>query len=808
MRTLAVGAVLAGVLVVAGSRSTDPLHSVPDEATLAVAARTPVTPAPSQDVAPATLNEVVQRYCVVCHNDQLMTGNVSFQALDVERAAENPSVAERMIRKLRAGMMPPPGMPRPGGDTLQVLVETLEARVDAAARSAPNLGERRFTRLTREEYERVVKDLLDLDVDAARWLPTDVKVGVFDNTAAAQTLSTTLLDSFLRAASEVSRMAVGDPSAVSVSTKYKNRVEVSQHPWDHVEGTPFGTRGGMVVEHVFPADGKYVFQIETALGGGNQTSMEDVVVTVDGEQVALVMMENNAGNAIPAVRTEPIEVTAGQHQVAAAFVNLIEGPYEDRFQPTAWSWAGTQGNDYGITGLTHLTELIITGPEAVEGISDTPARQRIFTCHPASGAQEQRACAESITRNLAGKAYRRAVSDTDVSDLMALYDATAPDEGFEIGVRTVLQGILASPEFVFRFERQPENVQPGQAYRLSDVDLATRLAFFLWASTPDDELTQAAQAGRLSNPQVLEQQVQRMLADPRSEAMGTRFLNQWLRLNDVGKVWPEASMFPDFSTQLAQAMVDESEMLFLHLIKEDKSVLELFSANYTFLNERLADHYEIEGVAGDEMRLVQYPNDNRRGIFGHGSIAQLTSMSDRTSPVQRGKWVMEVLMGTPPPPPPPNVPAFEASPPAAAGRRLTTRERMERHRQSQVCNSCHRFIDPIGLALDNFDAVGKWRIRENMAPLDTRGMFYDGTEISTPGQLSDVLLKRPVPLVRNFTNRLLSYAIGRPTEYYDQPSVRAITQAAEANGYKVNDLILGVVKSDLFQMRQAQTTAN
>jgi hypothetical protein len=712
-----------------------------------------------------------------------------------------------MIRKLRAGMMPPPGAPRPSADTLEALVTTLETRVDEAARNAPNLGERRFTRLTRAEYQRVVKDLLDLDVDAGRWLPPDVLVGTFDNTAAAQALSTTLLDSFLRAASEVSRMAVGDPSAVSVSAKYKNPVEVSQHAWDHIEGTPFGTRGGLVVKHVFPADGKYVFQIETALGGGNQTSMEDVVVTVDGEQVALVMMENNAGNTVPTVRTEPIEVSAGQHEIAAAFVNLIEGPYEDRFQPTAWSWAGTQGNDYGITGLTHLTELIVTGPQAVEGVSESSSRSKVFSCHPTAPAQ-QRACAESITRDLVARAYRRTATADDVADLMTLYDATAPEEGFEIGVRTVLQGILASPEFVFRFEREPENAQPGQAYRLNDVDLATRLSFFLWATAPDEQLMELAQAGRLSDERVLEQQVQRMLRDPRAEALGTRFLHQWLRLQDVGKVWPEASLFPDFSTQLADAMVKESEMLFMHLIKEDKSLLELFSANYSFMNERLAEHYEIEGVAGDQMRLVQYPNANRRGIFGHGSIAQLTSMSDRTSPVQRGKWVMEVLMGTPPPPPPPNVPAFEASPPAAAGRRLTTRERMERHRQSQVCNSCHRFIDPIGLALDNFDATGKWRIRENMAPLDTRGMFYDGTEISTPGQLSDVLLKRPVPLVRNFTNRLLAYAIGRPTEYFDQPAVREITRAAEADNYKVSTLIVGVVKSDLFQMRQAQTTAN
>jgi hypothetical protein len=778
---------------------------------------------PAHDLPAATLTEVVRQYCVVCHNDQMMTGNVSFQTLDVERAAEFAPVAERMIRKLRAGMMPPPGAPRPSPDTLLALVETLERKVDEAAKLSPNLGERRFTRITTAEYERIVKDLLDLEVDATRWLPTDVKVGVFDNTAAGQALSTTVLESFLRAAGEVSRMAIGDPEAVAYSTKYVNPVEVSQHPWDHVEGTPFGTRGGIVVTHTFPVDGEYVFQVEKALGVGNQASMEDIDISIDGQNVALIMLPHGGssgrqgggfgggdgeGRGGGGIRTEPIFVTAGQHQVSAAWVNLIEGPYEDRFQPTAWSWAGTQGNDYGITGLAHLTELIVTGPVKSSGISDTPSRQRVFTCRPASSPQE-RSCAESIIKNLASKAYRRPATAEETADLLALYDATAADEGFEVGVRTTLQAILASPQFIFRFELQPAEVEPGQSYKLSGVDLATRLSFFLWAAAPDQELLQLGQSGRLLDRRVLEQQVQRLLKDPRSESLGTRFLHQWLRLEDVGKVWPEPTLFPDFSTQLRDAMVQESEMLFEHLVREDRSVLELFSADYSFLNERLAKHYGIDGIAGDEMRLVKYPAGSpRRGIFAHGSVLQLTSMSDRTSPVQRGKWVMEVLMGTPPPPPPPNVPAFEASPPAAEGRRLTTRERMERHRTAPVCNSCHRFIDPIGLSLDNFDAVGKWRIRENMQALDTRGQFYDGTPVSTPTELSAVLLKRPVPLVRNFTNRLLSYAIGRPTEHYDQPTIRAITQAAEKDGYKISSLIMGVVMSDPFLMRQAQTTTS
>jgi hypothetical protein len=440
-------------------------------------------------------------------------------------------------------------------------------------------------------------------------------------------------------------------------------------------------------------------------------------------------------------------------------------------------------------------------------VSETDSRRKIFTCHPTAAAEE-RPCAESILAKLATQAYRRPATEKNMADLINFYDEASAKGGFETGVRMGVQAILISPEFLFRLERMPDGVRPGHVYRMSDVDLATRLSFFLWASAPDEELLEVAAGGGLSDPTILEQQVERMLADPRSETLATSFAHQWLRLQDVGKVWPERFLYPDFSQQLAEAMVRETELLFQYLVQEDRSLLEFFDADYTFLNERLAGHYQIDGVSGDEFRRVQYPNDRRRGILGHGSVLLLTSMSIRTSPVLRGKWVMEVLMGAPPPPPPPNIPAFEASPDAGGGRRLTTRERMEVHSAAPVCNSCHRFMDPIGLALDNFDVVGQWRIRENMAALDTRGVFYDGSPITMPSELTQVLLKRPIPLVRNFTEQLLSYAIGRPVEYFDQPTIRAIARAAEANDYKTSSLIMGIVKSDVFQMKQTQPTAN
>jgi hypothetical protein len=451
---------------------------------------------------------------------------------------------------------------------------------------------------------------------------------------------------------------------------------------------------------------------------------------------------------------------------------------------------------------------MITGPSFAAGVSETVSRQKIFTCYPDSaGEQEERACAEEVLSRLAREAYRRPVSSEDLAGPMSFYDTGAAAEGFEVGVRTGIQAILASPSFIFRLEREPSGLRPGENYRLSDLDLATRLSFFLWATGPDEELLATAAEGRLTEPGVLEQQVDRMLEDERASALATRFAYQWLRLQDAEKNHPEPFLYPDFTGQLGIDMVTETELLFEHLVQEDRSLLELFTADYTFVNDRLARHYGIPNVSGSEFRRVQYPANTRRGVLSHGSVLLLTSMSARTSPVLRGKWVMEVLMGTPPPPPPPNVPAFEDTEASLDGRPLTTRERMERHRANPTCNSCHRFMDPIGLALDSYDVTGRFRVRENGMPLDTRGTFYDGTDVASPSELIEVLMKRPIPLVRNFTANLLSYAMGRRAEYYDQPAIRAIQREAEANDYRMSSFIQGVVLSDPFQMMRTQAVA-
>ena len=787
-----------------------------------------IGPAPgrieSAGIESPVLNAVVQRDCARCHNERLLRGNLTLEDFDVAAASEQAPTAEKMIRKLRAGMMPPPGQRRPAGDTLQALVETLEEVVDDAAARDPDPGARRFQRLNRPEYERVIRDLLALEIDAGRWLPADTYLGAFDNMSDAQGLSTTLLEAYLRAATEVSRLAVGNPAALSRSVKYTNPIEVSQHAWDHIEGTPYGTRGGMVVTHDFPADGEYAFTVGTLFGRG--TRDQDVDLSIDGEGVALLALEHNGRSSVP-IRTPPIFVRAGQRQVAAAFVRTIEGPYDDRLQTPGWSFVGGEDSqawaNYGITALPHLSELTITGPHEALGVSETPSRRALFHCHPeraapggsaaspaeagtaapepaATGSREARECAREIVTRLATRAYRRPVTDEDLAGPMSFYDDAADEGGFEVGVRMALQAILSSPSFIFRLERVPSEADPGESYRLSDIDLASRLSFFLWATVPDAELLDAARAGRLSEPAVLEAQVRRMLADPRAGALATRFASQWLRLQDTEDNQPEPYLYPDFTGQLREDMVRETRLLFDHLVRDDRSLLDLFTADYTFLNDRLARHYGIPGVSGGHFRRMDYPDESRRGVLGHGSVLMLTSMSARTSPVLRGKWVMEVLMGTPPPPPPPNIPEFEATEAAADGRLLTTRERLALHTSNPTCNACHRFMDPIGLALDGYDVTGRVRVRENGAPLDTRGTYYDGTEISTPAHLVDVLMKRPLPLVRNFASHLLAYAVGRRMEYYDGPAIREIARGAEADGYRMSAFILGVVQSDAFGM--------
>ena len=485
-------------------------------------------------------------------------------------------------------------------------------------------------------------------------------------------------------------------------------------------------------------------------------------------------------------------------------VGRVEGVEDDLITPIDHTLADTQiGLGYGVTTLPHLQRLSIVGPFEVTGVSDTPSRRKIFTCRPTS-SPEARPCAESIIARLAAQAYRRPLQAGDVDGLMAFFDRGAAESGFEGGIRTALQAVLASPHFVFRLEETPEGVAPGGIYRISAIDLASRLSFFIWGGPPDRELIALAEGGGLSDSAGLDREARRMLADPRAEALSTRFASQWLRLQDLEKVHPDALTYPYFDQRLSEAMHRETELLFSHLVREDRSVLELLTADYTFVNERLARHYGIPNVTGPRFQRVAYPDDSRRGVLGHGSVLALTSHADRTSPVLRGKWVMEVLLGTPPPPPPPGVPDLEATEEAREGRMLTTRERMELHRSNEVCRSCHQFMDPIGLALDNFDVTGKWRIKENGMPLDTRGELYDGTPITNPTELRVALLQRPEALIRNFTTNLLAYGLGRRVEYYDMPTVRAIAHAAEAQGNRMSAFVLGVVNSQAFSMAKAE----
>ena len=752
------------------------------------------------DVSP---NDVIQDTCVRCHNERRLSGNLSLVGFDVDKADQNAEIAERMIRKLRAGMMPPVGARRPGGDTLQTVVEELERVVDAAASRNPNPGGRTFQRLNRAEYEQAIRDLLLLKVDASEWLQNDQMSANFDNIADVQSLSATLLESYLNAASEISRWALGNRSAPAVDQVYKLPEYISQHPWDHVEGAPYGTRGGVVIDHVFPADAEYVFAM--TFNGGRNARLEDVDISIDGERVALLHYTRSGagadGRGGSGIRTEPIMLRAGQHKVSAAFIRRGDGPYEDLLRPHEWSLAGGGSGGNGITSLPHLRDLIVSGPYNTTGISETTARAKIFSCRPTVPSEEL-ACAREIVSRLGSEAYRRPLSGNDISGLMNFYSAGSARGGFEGGVRRALEAILASPHFVFRFEREPENKDPGEIYRLSDVDLASRLSFFLWGMPPDAELLEIAAGGKLSDKEI-ERQSQRMLADPRSEALGTRFAGLWLRLQDLYKVRPDPNFYPNFDENLADAMRRETELFFYNLVREDKSFLELFSADYTFVNERLARHYGIPGVSGNHFRQVDYLEDQRRGLLGQGSVLVLTSMANRTSPVLRGKWVMEVLLGTPPPPPPPGVPDLDETGTVSNGKFLTTRERMELHRENPACSSCHSLMDPIGLALDNYDVTGRWRLRENGNPIDTRGDFYDGTPVSDPVELIDALLKRPIPLVRNFTENLMAFALGRRVEHYDQPTVREISKNAEKDGYRLSSFIMGIIQSDAFQMKRA-----
>ena len=769
------------------------------------------TPAVAHTMTADAQNALVKQYCVTCHNDRAKAGTLTLAAFDAAQAAENGVVSEKMIRKLRAGMMPPAGARRPADTVLADLAKALEERVDRAAALSPNPGWRPFQRLNRAEYSRSVRDLLDIDVDVTMFLPPDTVSHGFDNVADSQGFSPTLLEGYLRAASKISTLAVGDRTAGAAEATFKVPRTMSQ--LGHLEGAPLGTRGGIVVNHVFPADGEYVFRvmlhsIPTGQLYGSVVRGEQIEFSVNGERKALLdinprMSEADANGMN--IKTPPIFVKAGPQRIAAAFVERFVAPVDDLVAPIPYTLADSQiGSALGVTTLPHVRDFAITGPLKVTGISDTPSRRRIFTCRPLSAAEEM-TCASSIVKRIASQAYRHPADADDVAGLMKFYEQGRKEGGnFESGLRMALQAILASPQFIFRFEEAPAGSKPGQNYRIADFDLASRLSYFLWASVPDKELLETAARGTLHTPLVFEKQVRRMLADPKSEALATRFASQWFRLQDLEQIKPDALAYPAYDHLLSEAMRRETELFFNALIKEDRPLTDLLTADFTFVNERLAEHYRIPNVAGSNFRRVQLTDPNRRGILGQGSVLMLTSVADRTSPVLRGKWVMEVLLGSPPPPPPPNVPTFDESNASDGGRLLSVRERMEQHRKNPTCNSCHRVIDPLGLALENFDVTGQWRIRDNGNPVDPSGDLYDGTKMDGPVGLRSALLKHANVITLSFTENLMTYALGRRVEFYDMPAIRAIIRDAAKSGNKMSAFILGVAKSNAFQMSRAE----
>ena len=789
--------------------SAAPQSAAPAQPKPAMAvAHTPATPPAEAQTA------LVKQYCAGCHSDKGKAGQLSLASFDVAQVADHADVGEKMIRKLRAGMMPPPGARRPDPEALKTLAVALETRIDTAAAAHPNPGRRMFQRLNRAEYARSIRELLDLDVDVNAFLPPDTMSAGFDNIADVQGVSPALLEGYLRAASKISTVALGDRNASPTEATFK--VPRTQSQMHYIEGTPWGTRGGISVVHTFPADGEYTFRVMlhgTPVGelfGSVASRNEQLEISINGARAALLdidyRMSEKEKSGLNLV-TPRIHVPAGPQRISAAFISKFDGVIDDLVAPIDYTLADTEyGDNVGITILPHLRDLSITGPLTVTGVSDTPSRRKVFVCRPMSPTDEI-PCARRIVSQLAGQAYRRPSTNEDVESLMQFYADGRKGKDFEAGIKSVLQALLASPHFLFRLEETPSGVRPGQNYRVADVDLASRLSYFIWGTSPDAELQKVAGNGTLHTPAVLEKQVRRMLADPRGEAMSTRFASQWLRLQDVEKIHPDALLFPSFDNELAESYKRETELLFDSIVREDRNVLDLFTADYTFINERIAKVYGIPNIIGGNFRRVPLADENRRGILGHGSILMLTSVADRTSPVQRGKWIMETLLGSPPPPAPQDPappPLEETKAVGAGGKSLTVRERMEEHRKNPACASCHKTIDPLGLALENFDVVGAWRIKDSGAPVDTAATLYDGTPISGPASLRAALVNHPETVIRNFTENLMAYALGRRVEYFDQPAIRVVTAKAAQNGNRFSSFVLGIVNSAAFQMARAE----
>jgi hypothetical protein len=706
---------------------------------------------------------LLPQYCTGCHNAKLKTGGLVLEGLDPSHPGDNADTWEKVVRKVSAGMMPPSGARRPDRASLDRFAATLAAGLDRASAARPNPGSTGVHRLNRTEYASAIRDLLSLEVDVTSLLPADDSSEGFDNIAEALSVSPALLERYVFAAEKISRLAVGDPGISPATATYRVPTDLSQA--DHIEGLPLGTRGGTLIRHNFPLDADYAIKVRArggAIGLGAVGFQGDQIeVTLDGERLKLV-------NAVPSVDLQ-LKIKAGPHALGVAFVKRSAIGADDLWQIYA--------NNSGIQNVA------ITGPLNPTGAADTPSRRRIFVCRPGPDIDET-ACARQILGTLARRAYRHPVAGADLETLMAFYQEGRGQGGFEAGIRQALARMLVAPHFVFRFESDPENLAPGAAHRISDLELASRLSFFLWSSIPDEELLELASQNKLHEPATLEQQTLRMLADPRSESLVTNFGGQWIYLRELKNQRPESK---EFDENLREAFKRETELFFGSIIREDHNVLDLLNADYTFVDEQLARHYGISNVHGSAFRRVALP-ENRRGLLGQGSIL-----------LARGKWILENLMGSPPPLPPPNVPPLkESTAQATAG---SVRKRMEEHRNNAVCAACHKIMDPIGFSLENYDLIGKWRTSDEGVPIEASGELVDGTRLDGPAGLRQALLSRSDVFVSTLTEKLLIYALGRGVRYYDMPAVRAITRGAAQNDYRFSSLISGIVNSTPFQMR-------
>jgi hypothetical protein len=748
---------------------------------------------------------LLDRYCVSCHNDRLKTQNLSLQGLDVANLAERGEVWEKVIRKLRAGVMPPPDVPRPPLAEYEALRDWLEDGVDRAAQGRTPPGSVVLHRLNRTEYGNAIRDLLDLRIDVSSLLPPDDSAHGFDNIAGSLTISPTLLESYATAAARVARMAVGYWKSPTEAT-YLTSSDASQN--HRLEGMPFGTRGGIVASHDFPADGEYKFSIQN-FGVGSFIPNEQLALIIDGERAHVWPYRGVGANVgMTAEADGTLEVTvpvrAGSRVVGATFIATNYRPSLDLIRH--YDRQSLENNSIPqIQNYPAIGFVRIQGPFNAQRPADSASRRKIFVCRP-GGAVQEPACAQQVLATLARRAYRRPATPREITTLMTFFGEGRKGATFEDGIEYALRLMLASPQFLVRAEREPAGIRAGQVYRISDLELASRLSFFLWSSIPDDELITAATENRLRQPRVLEQQVRRMLADPRADALVSNFAQQLLYLRNLPATAPDGVFYPNWDDELRQGLKRESELFFESILREDRSILDLLNANYTFVNERLARHYGIPNVYGARFRRVTLPPemDYRRGLLGKGSFLAVTwTQNFRSSPVKRGVWVLENILGTPPPEPPPNVPALEETK-SDSGKTLTLREQMTLHRASPACAGCHKIMDPIGFALENFDADASWRTKQGGnggTPIDARVKLWDGQEVDGPVGLRTALERYSPQFVRMFVEKLMTYAIGRGLEYPDMPAVRAIAREVERQDHRFSAIVLGVVRSAQFQMR-------